>query len=236
MIDITNISTSGWEAAIRGMRNSRQSWDNSDSEWNVDGHKLIFKLGPNDLALAHKLAKLGGSHAKFRRMIYVSMDILAPLYWWKEFDTYKIGTVANSTSTMYSVMNNEFSVDQFSIHNPTSGTAGAHLINTVNVLNEIREQYLEESNNGLKRMLWYDVISLLPSSYNQLRTVSMNYEVASHIVYERLRHKLDEWQEFCRKMLVNVPYADELIFFGGRNDSNKCENCEDRKDCKDGGN
>ena len=224
MIDISSIQTYGWEAAIRGMRNSQQSWEKSDSDWEevslitFDGTgtmktgEKIFRIGSKDLELASQLAANGGSHAKFRRMIGVSMEICAPLYWWKEFDTYKIGTVANSTSTMYSIMNKPFSVDQFSIHNPTSGDAAAHLIDTVEVLNEIREQYLEEKNSGLKKMLWYDVISLLPCSYNQLRTVSMNYEVVSHMVHERLHHKLDEWQEFCGKMLAYLPYAKELIF------------------------
>ena len=214
MIDISKIETSGWEAALRGMRNSRESWDKSDSYNVVRAScptQTEFFVGPNDLELASNLAKLGGSHAKFRRMISVSMDILAPFYFWKEFDTYKIATVENSTSTMYSIMNKPFSVEQFSLYNPTSGAAAAHLINTVEVLNELREQYLEEKNQGLKKMLWYDVISLLPSSYRQLRTVSMNYEVVAHMVDERMYHKLDEWKDFCKKML-ELPYAKELIF------------------------
>lgn len=225
MIEITNIKTYGWETAIRGMRNSYASWDKSDSYYeeltqiSSDGRSAIktgekiFRLGQNDLELASRLAKLGGSHAKFRRMIHVSMDISAPIYWWKEFDTYKIGTVANSTSTMHSITNREFTIDDFS-HGESgvlSPVMGLQLLTTVNALNELRKLYLETTDKTMKKMYWYDMIQLLPCGYNQLRTVDLNYEVLAHMIDDRLYHKLDEWQEFCRKMLANLPYARELI-------------------------
>ena len=223
MIDITNIETSGWAAAIRGMRNSYASWDKSDSYYeeltqiSSDGGSVIktgekiFRLGPNDLELATLLAKLGGPHAKFRRMIHVQCDILAPLFWWKQFDTYKVGTVANSTSTMHSITKKEFKTDDFSQNMMMSAQFGTQLISTVNVLNDLRNKYLKEENRSLKKMFWDDIIHLLPDCYNQLRTVDMNYEVVSQMVTYRLYHKLDEWQEFCRKMMANLPYARELI-------------------------
>lgn len=234
MIDISNIQTYGWEAAIRGMRNSRQSWEKSDSEFNIIGSwndpEPGFRLGENDLELASQLAANGGSHAKFRRMIGVSMDICAPLYWWKEFDTYKIGTVANSTSTMYSIMNKKFTPDDFSTEHlfglkdwlspVTIDIEGNECLYSpkyfiemiCQMCNFYRAHYLEEDDPEKKKEYWWQIIQLLPSSYNQLRTVSMNYEVVSHMVHERLLHKLDEWNEFCGKMLANLPYAKELIF------------------------
>jgi len=209
MIDIFKIQTFGWEAAIRGMRNSFASWDKSDSDLNEKG----FFLGPNDLELASRLAKREGSEAKFRRMIHVQCDILAPMYWWKQYDTYKVGTVTLSTSTMHSITNKEFVIDDFShcSKGVMSAHAGMSLLSTVSMLNKIRELYLNEENIDMKKMYWYDIIQILPESYNQLRTVDLNYEVISHIVNDRLYHKLDEWQEFCRKMLANLPYAKELI-------------------------
>ena len=211
-IEISKIDIYGWEAAIRGMRNSRQSWDKSDSDYIPD--QKIFIMGRNDLMLASVLAEAGGSEAKFRRMIGVTMDILAPLYWWKEFDTYKVGTVANSTSTMYSIMNKKFELNDFSVEQLSSSVAGTHLLATINVLNDLRKLYLEEDRPFWKKMYWQDVIHLLPSSHNQLRTVSLNYEVLAHMVSDRRNHRLDEWKEFCRHMMVHLPYADELIFQG----------------------
>ena len=209
MIDISKTETYGLETAIRGMRNSFASWDKSDSKYD---EKKIFQLGPEDLKLAAALAKLGGPEAKFRRMIHVQMDILAPLYWWKEFDTYKVGTVANSTSTMHSIMNKEFTIDDFSISSFMSAEFGSHMLSTVNVLNQLRKRYLEADDKVWKKMYWYDVIQLLPSSYNQLRTVDLNYEVLARMVKERSFHKLDEWPVFCKYILDNLPYANELMF------------------------
>ena len=214
-LEINNIETFGWEAAIRGMRNSYASWDKSDSDYlprASDPTEYEYFLGDNDLELASKLAKAGSSHAKFRRMIHVQCDICGPLYWWKEFDTYKVGTVANSTSTMHSIMNKEFEADDFADDNLMSMQAGTLLLHTVHVLNEIRDLYLKEERPGMKKMFWKDIIRSLPSSYMQLRTVDFNYEVISKICKEREGHKLQpEWGIFISKM-KELPYSEELIF------------------------
>ena len=242
MIDISNIETCGWEAAIRGMRNSYASWDKSDSEYEEltqitpDGRGVVktgekrFHLGPNDLILATKLARAGGAEAKFRRMIHVSFDILAPLYWWKEFDTYKVGIVSNSTSTMHSIMKKEFIPDDFShehlfelrkIESPVAINVNGEecyyspkyfITMTCEMMNFYRKLYLETEDPKLKKEYWWQIIQLLPSSYNQLRTVDLNYEVLSHMVKDRQNHKLDEWKTFCNFIRNNLPYADELIF------------------------
>lgn len=209
ILSVENVCANGWMNAIRGMRNSRQSWDKSDSKFVETDGKL--ELGPNDLELASKLAKLGGSHAKFRRMIHVSMDISAPLYWWKEFDTYKVGTTANSTSTMYSITDRDFVIEDFAIDDFTFELCGAMMINVIHTLNVLRELYLKEKNPELKKMFWKDIICLLPESYKQLRTVDMNYEVLSHIVKERKGHKLVEWGLLLNEIRY-LPYAKELIF------------------------
>lgn len=213
MIRIGPIETFGWEAAIRGMRNSYASWDKSDSGWCGKDFKGmdIFVLGPNDKELAEHLAASGGSHSKFRRMIHAQMDISAPLYWWKEFDTYKVGTTANSTSTMHSIMKKEFSVEDFAQGDLMDSLEGMHLIATVNVLNKLREKYLKANEEKWKKLYWSGVIRLLPESYMQLRTIDVNYEVLSRMVNERKNHKLDEWVEFCKKVAEEVPYAKTLI-------------------------
>ena len=217
-IEISKIDIYGFEAAIRGMRNSRKSWGKSDSEYTEKG----FVIGPKDLKLASKLAAAGGSEAKFRRMIIVTMDILGPLYWWKEFDTYKVGTVANSTSTMYSIVDKKFEIDDFSSEVVSSGVAGNHMIATLKTLNELRDLFLEEDRTFWKNMYWYDIIHILPSSYNQLRTVSLNYEVLAHMVNDRRNHRLNEWKQFCVKIIKEMPYADELIFCErGKNDAER---------------
>lgn len=210
MIDISNIYVFGWEMAFKGMRNSFASWDKSDSEFE---YGKIVVLGPHDLELASRLAKLGGSEAKFRRMIHVQCDILAPMYWWKEFDTYKIATVRNSTSTMHSIMNKKFTIDDFS-HEKLGEPALKIMEGNIDFLNRCRDLFFECdkcSYGQAKKDIWWQIIQLLPSSYNQLATVDMNYEVVAHMVNDRLYHKLDEWHEFCRKMLANLPYSKELI-------------------------
>lgn len=209
ILSIDNICVNGWMNAIRGMRNSRQSWDKSDSKFVETDGKL--ELGPNDLELASKLAKLGGSHAKFRRMIHVSMDISAPIYWWKEFDTYKVGTTANSTSTMYSITNREFRPEDFAMDShisPEFGKAMAHVMTTLNMLSA---DYMGANDPVKKYDIWREIIQLLPESYMQLRTVDLNYEVASHIVKERKGHKLREWGCIIEEF-GTLPYAKELIF------------------------
>ena len=214
MIEISNVQTFGFEGAIHGMRNSYNSWDKSDSGMTVqvtDPNHYEFFIGKDDIELASKLAKAGGSHAKFRRMIHVQMDISAPFYWWKEFDTYKIGTTSNSTSTMHSIVNERFETNQFAQQNPMSAQAGMHLIATVNMLNELRDKYIDEERPMFKKMFWKDIIQMLPSSYMQLRTIDTNYEVLARICKERQNHKLDEWKTFIEK-IKELPWADELIF------------------------
>ena len=208
-IDITNVITSGWAAAFRGMRNSRQSWDNSDSIFEEETHAVV--IGPKDLELASRLAVLGGSHAKFRRMIHVSMDISAPFYWWKQFETYKIGVTSNSTSTMYDITNKKFESDDFAMDSIMSAAFGVQMLSTINTLNGLRDGYIHASDVSERYSFWREIIQLVPESYKQLRTIDFNYEVISKIVAERNHHKLQEWNLFIREM-KKLPYAKQLIF------------------------
>lgn len=216
MIKIEYTEVSGWDAAIRGMRNPMNSWEKGDSL--VSSETSSFIIGPNDLALMKKLAKAGTDHRKFMRMITVYCDITAPLYWWKEFDTYKVGTVANSCSTMHKIQAKRFRVDDFShdyiwedVDNKIVMSDDGILIHTVAVLNELRELYLKTKD----KRYWYKMIQLLPSSYNQKRTVMMNYEVLANIYPSRKNHKLDEWHDFC-DWIKTLSYS-ELI-----TDDSKC--------------
>ena len=199
MIQITNAETFGWESAIRGMRNPMNSWLASDSDGEL--------LGEKDLELAMKLSKSGTDHRKFMRMIIVQADILAPRYWWTEYDTYKVGTVANSTSTMHKIHAKEFTVDDFSCEHLKLANID-HLCYLIHALNKSRERYLETKD----KEDWWQMIQLLPQSYNQLRTVSLNYEVLCNMYHARKHHKLDEWVEFC-KWIKTLPYS-ELITEG----------------------
>lgn len=250
MIKIENTEVMGWEAAIRGMRNPMNSWEKSDSdyrpilcgrcdeceafmkeEWeecnNCEVEKLTskhegFMIGPNDLDLMNRLCKAGTDHRKFMRMITVYLDITAPLYWWKEFDTYKIGTVANSCSTMHKIHAKEFTLDDFSCE---------HLFDDYSMEDELTytdngiDQYCYTSNDALETILdvlnhhrtmfletkdkkyWWQMIQLLPSSYNQKRSVMLNYEVLANIYHSRKNHKLDEWRTFC-EFIETLPYSD----------------------------
>lgn len=213
MIEITKIKTYGWGEAIRGMRNSYNSWDKSDSEFDVLGSGLPV-IGPNDLTLMKKLCTAGTDHCKFRRMITVSMDINAPLYFWKEFDTYKVGTVANSCSTMHTVAEKEFALDDFS-HEHLDHLSLGLMDDIIAKLNANRNEYLEykdgDDSINSKKDYWWQIIQLLPSSYNQKRTVTMNYEVIANIYKSRKNHKLDEWQEFCKTMEDMLPYPELFI-------------------------
>lgn len=218
MIKIENVEIFGWEAAIRGMRNPKNSWEKSDSghSYISDVHAIIdgnfihqnpvehaFCIGKNDWDLMTRLRNAGTDHRKFMRMITVYVDIIAPLYWWKEFDTYKVGTVANSCSTMHKIHGKEFELDDFS-HEHLYDPQG-DLIPTINILNTYRELYLETKDKND----WWQMIQLLPSSYNQKRTVMLNYEVLANIYKSRKSHKLDEWVDFC-KWIETLPYQ-ELI-------------------------
>ena len=206
MIKIENVEVFGWEATIRGMRNPMNSWDKSDSKTEeIYGIGYEFVLGENDLKLMNSLSKAGGDHAKFLRMINVTVDITAPLYWWKEFDTYKVGTVANSCSTMHKIHSKEFTLDDFSCEH--LGLEEKDIFeNVLYALNWNRNKFLETKD----KYYWWQMIQLLPSSYNQKRTVQLNYQVLKSMYFARKNHKLDEWREFCDWVLT-LPYFKEIV-------------------------
>ena len=205
MIEITNVKTFGWESAVRGMRNPLNSWELSDSgyDWGemANGSDWEFYVGNNDLDLMKKLVSAGSDHSKFMRMINVSMDIKSPLYWWKEYDTYKIGTVANSCSTMHKIASKEFTLDDFSTEH-LHGLYLKEVERVVVLLNDAREEFLKSKNKDD----WWQMIQLLPSSYNQLRTVQLNYAVLRNMYHARKNHKLDEWKTFCAE-IEKLPYS-----------------------------
>lgn len=246
MIKIENVEVVGWEPTIRGMRNPMNSWERGDSrevdencedcmfisEYNVCKHNPIhkcfnFDVGPNDHDLMSRLTKGGPVHAKYRRMITVYLDITAPLYWWKEFDTYKVGTVANSCSTMHKIHEKEFTLDDFSHEHLMGDIDYDHtdyiILETINALNYWRNLYLEIDKDikekrfndskvrneliWLQKRYWWQMIQLLPSSYNQRRTIMLNYEVLANIYESRKNHKLDEWRELC-KWIESLPYSE----------------------------
>lgn len=218
MIKFEIIEVSGWEAAIRGMRNSWDSHEKSDSRMithynNVEEFVAQhYEIGDADLALMKQLAGAGPSHAKYRRYINVTVDITAPLYWWKEFDTYKIGTVANSESTMHTVMKDEFYIEDFS-NEYLDEEALMQLSTFVRKLNYWRKEYLMTEHPAIKKRIWYRIIQLLPSSFNQKRTVQLNYEVLAHIWKDRKNHKLDEWRDgFCKDFIQTLPYSEGIIW------------------------
>ena len=218
MIKIENVvlpSAEQWEAVIRGMRNPMNSWEKSDSEWvpqfdTVQGPVAgEFIIGPNDYALMKNLRNAGTDHRKFMRMITVYLDITAPLYFWKEFDTYKVGTVANSCSTMHKIAEKEFTLDDFSTEHLYPEVCEAFENTIIKFLNEARKTYNFLSDVPSKKDAWWQMIQLLPSSYNQKRTVMLNYEVLANIYPMRKNHKLDEWRDFC-EWIETLPYS-ELI-------------------------
>ena len=202
MITVERVSVMNLENAVRGARNPMNSWAKSDSYTAEDGS---FVMGPSDLDLCHRLSVSGSDHRKYLRQIFVSMDITAPLYWWKEFDTYKVATVANSCSTMHKIHAKPFSREDFSCDRMSEG-ALACLDGVIAYLEEARTRFLE----GRARAEWDDMIQLLPSSYNQLRTVTLNYETLVNIYYARRHHKLPEWHVLC-EVIEGLPYARELI-------------------------
>ena len=198
MIKLERTSVMNLENAMRGARNPMNSWGRMDSSYDEDGN---FCLGPNDLDLGRRLRKAGSDHRKFIRQIFVSVDITAPLYWWKEYDTYKVATVANSTSTMHKIHSKAFELDDFS-HEDSLEFMGV----IIDRLESIRQKFVAEK----KKEDWYDLIQLLPSSYNQMRTCTMNYETLVNIYFARRNHKLQEWHTFCH-WIESLPYAKELI-------------------------
>lgn len=241
MLKIENTEVMGWEAAIRGMRNPMNSWEKSDSIFVGDGEyhdicgnsgpyngtvtdtETFFEMGDNDLDLMTRLRNAGTDHRKFMRMIAVYVDITAPLYWWKEYDTYKVGTVANSCSTMHKIHEKEFTFDDFSheklINSACMEIQEQHirispiqaLATTIECLNSYRDLYLQTKD----KKYWWQMIQLLPSSYNQKRTVMLNYEVLANIYKSRKNHKLDEWHTFCN-WIETLPYS-KLIIGGNTN-------------------
>lgn len=201
MLKIDNTDVYGFEAAIRGLRNPMNSWDKSDS---CDLHDYNPLLGENDLKLMKSLSKAGSDHAKFLRMINVTVDITAPLYWWKEHDQYKVGTTTNSCSTMHKIHAKEFTLDDFS-HEHLIGESEEALKAMIDQLNFARIAYLETKD----KRYWWELIQLLPSSYNQRRTVQFNYQVLKSMYFARKDHKLDEWHTLCDWMLT-LPYFKEI--------------------------
>ena len=225
MIKVEDINVYGFETAIRAMRNPMSSWDKSDSEWRIYTpeyphlSEAKYEIGKNDLDLMKRLYKAGTEHRTYARMIFVWMDITAPLYWWKEMDRYTVGKSQVSTSTMHKIHAKKFELDDFS-HEHISNESilieedGQHYLNsaldnlkdTIDVLNTYRKQYLQTKN----KEDWWQLIQLLPSSYNQRRTVCMSYETVFKIIKERTGHKLDEWNEFV-EILKNLPYVKEIV-------------------------
>lgn len=202
MLKVERISVMNLENAMRGARNPLNSWARSDSYYDENGQYI---LGENDLGLAKRLARAGSDHRKYLRQVFVSVDVTAPMYWWKEYDTYKVATVANSTSTMHKIHSKEFSRDDFSLDKLDEDSL-AFFDTIIAKLEELRLKYVETKN----KKYWYDIIQLLPSSYNQMRTCSLNYETLINIYYARKGHKLDEWHTFC-DFIKTLPYAKDLI-------------------------
>ena len=210
MLSVKNTSVMNLENAIRGARNPMNSWNKQDSYYDEDGQ---FVLGENDLSLACRLAKAGSDHRKFLRQIFVSVDITAPLYWWKEFDTYKVGTVANSTSTMHKIHTKAFSREDFSCDRMDEGGL-AMLDAVIAYLEQERLRFLENKED---RTPWHNIIQMLPTSYNQMRTVTMNYENLINMYYARRNHKLAEWHTLCA-WIMSLPYAEQLIAVKGESE------------------
>lgn len=218
MLKTEQLEASGFKAALRGMRNPLNSWNKQDSYERViyDGNLQTneFVVGDNDLKLCQKLINAGPEHAKFLRMINVSLDIIAPLYWWKELDTYKIGTVANSCSTMHKITAKEFTLEDFSCEHLLDETLTFNIVpiaifrSLIDCLNENRRLYLETKD----KKYWWQLIQLLPSSYNQKRTLTLNYAVVRNIISQRQNHKLDEWHQLIDSF-KKLPYAKELLFY-----------------------
>lgn len=202
MIKLERTSVMNLENAMRGARNPMNSWNRMDSYYDEDGS---YVLGPNDLGLAKRLRKAGSDHRKYIRQIFVSVDITAPIYWWKEYDTYKVATVANSTSTMHKIHSKPFELDDFSHDHMTPSTL-KFMETVIAQLEKIRLSFIDTKS----KEDWYDMIQLLPSSYNQMRTCTLNYETLINIYFARRHHKLQEWHTFC-DWIETLPYAKELI-------------------------
>lgn len=220
MIKIENTGVFGFQAAVRGMRNPMNSWDKSDSEYceykdcstcllskSNSCYCVDFAIGENDYALMKKLVSSGSDHSKFMRMINITFDIIAPLYWWKEFDTYKVSSVRNSCSTMHKIAEKEFTLDDFSHEQLGESAIEEFLEPTIRGLNIARDMYLEKKSEGKEsKAAWWQMIQLLPSSYNQRATIQLNYQVLRNMYHARKNHKLDEWKSFC-EWIETLPYS-----------------------------
>ena len=232
-IKFEHTEVSGWIAAIRGMRNAFNSWDKSDSGWRFEERPIgisgcFYHIGPNDLELMKKLIKAGSDHSKFMRMINVTVDITAPMYWWKEFDTYKVGTVRNSCSTMHTICNKKFEEGDFSHDQLMDFDDPAMIIGdyipetflntTIRRLNSWRQKYLEvkDSDSELTKKYWWQIIQLLPSSYNQRATVQLNYAVLRNMYHSRKAHKLDEWSIGFVEWVDSLPYSELITMDGNK--------------------
>lgn len=216
MIKVENIETFNFEGAIRGMRNPMNSWDKSDSyrnycvEYDESGeeiHHPYYRVGAHDLDLMHRLYVAGSEHRKYLRQIFVSMDIIAPRYWWAEMNTYKVGTTSNSCSTMHKIHAKELVLDDFS-HEHLNEDSLEALKCVINMMNGYRHDYVDKDNKS--KSDWWQMIQLLPSSYNQRRTITMTYENVVSIIKQRRAHKLDEWRDFCN-ILLDLPYIRDII-------------------------
>lgn len=201
MIRFQKVSVSNIENAMRGMRNPMNSWGKSDTESEA--------IGQEDLKLACKLVKAGSSHRKFMRQIFVCVDITAPLYWWKEFDTYKVGTVSNSCSTMHKITSRDFDLSDFSTDKMLDTTKSSFEL-IIRELNMLRHYYFSDAYSGSKKEIWYSIIQLLPSSYNQKRTITLDYETLLSMYFQRKNHKLDEWRDLC-DVIKELPYMSDFI-------------------------
>ena len=225
MIQIDETEVFGWEHSIRGMRNPMNSWDKSDSGWCADFNCQTcptedftecdsfdqYIIGSNDMTLMKNLCDAGTDHSKFMRMIVVWCDITAPLYWWKEFDTYKVGTVANSCSTMHKIHSKKLTLDDFSIDHMNKHGVSI-LQGVIDRLNKDRDEFLQTKD----KVHWYEMIQLLPSSFNQKRTVMMNYQVLKNIYHSRKNHKLDEWHKFC-EWIEQLPHSELIVGIHSQN-------------------
>lgn len=202
MIKLERTGVMNFDNAMRGARNPMNSWSRYDSYYDENGN---FVFGENDLSLAKRLCKAGTDHRKFVRMIFVTVDVTAPMYWWKEYDTYKVATVANSTSTMHKITSKPFELSDFSVDKMNEDGIKA-MEAVIDTLEDLRQKYLETKD----KELWYTIIQLLPSSYNQMRTCTLNYETLCNIYYARRNHKLDEWHTYC-DWIEELPYFKELF-------------------------
>ena len=231
MIKIEDVEVMGMRKAIKGMRNSMNSWDKSDSkecglrcitsDVSLDditcnemcgGHLLrgYTQIGKEDMKLCKRLIKAGSPDRKFMRMIHVQADVTAPIYWWKEYDTYKVGTTSNSCSTMHTIHNKELTLEDFSLNHLTSADGTTEMLHIIGFINDQIKSYNRENEAMFKKNYWWNIIQTLPSSFNQMRTIDLDYETLFSIYHQRKNHKLDEWKEFC-KWIENLPYMKEFL-------------------------